>query len=286
LLSISKESGAYGTLVTATKRFKVYFFDIHLDNISNHDLCSWVEHERQWDIQDVTIRLWSMQFNKICRHAKRLGYSTPVYEWPDWHIKDKPIRYLTDDEELRILHELDTSCVKDPRLKRTRQAASDIFILMTDAGFRIGEACTLRWSNVDFDNGVIYLYRSKVPNDDYIPMTNRLLLTLRNRRKYIVGEYVFPGRYGGHRSVKKNRALTAAFIRAGLTDISPHCLRRTFATRLLSRGAAITDVQHLLGHASVTTTEKAYAAFVRNERFLKTIELLDRPNQPTLKCVT
>ena len=90
-----------------------------------------------------------------------------------------------------------------------------------------------------------------------------------------MGEYVFPGRYGGHRSVNKIRALTAAFRRAGLTDISPHCLRRTFATRLLSRGAAITDVQHLLGHASVTTTEKAYAAFVRNERFMKTIELLD-----------
>jgi integrase len=132
-----------------------------------------------------------MQFNKICRHAKLLDYYTPVYEWPDWHIKDKPIRYLTDDEELRILHELDTSCVKDPRLKRTRQAASDIFILMTDAGFRIGEASTLRWSNVDFDNGVIYSYRPKVTNDDYIPMTKRLLHTLRNRRKNIVGEYVF-----------------------------------------------------------------------------------------------
>ena len=170
-ISISKESGAYGTLVTATKRFKDYFSDICLDNISNRNLCCWVEHERQRDIQDVTIRLWSMQFNKICRHAKRLGYYTPVYEWPEWHIKDKPIRYLTDDEELRILHELDTSRVRDPMLRRTRQAASDIFILMIDAGFRIGEACTLRWSDVDFDNSAIYLYRSKVSNDDYIPMT-------------------------------------------------------------------------------------------------------------------
>ena len=286
LLSISKESGAYETLLKATKRFKNYFCDIDLDNISNRDLCCWVEHERQRDIQDVTIRLWSMQFNKICRHALRLGYYTPVYEWPEWHIKDKPIRYLTDDEELRILCELDTIHVKDPMHKRSRQAARDIFILMIDAGFRIGEASTLRWSNVDFDNGVIYVYRSKVSNDDFIPMTNRLLLTLQNRRKSIEGEYVFPGRYDGHKSVKKNCALTAAFRRAGLTDISPHCLRRTFATRLLSRGAAITDVQHLLGHASVKTTERAYAAFVRNERFMKTIELLDQPNQPMLKGVT
>jgi integrase len=197
-----------------------------------------------------------MQFNKVCRHAKRLGYYTPVYEWPEWHIKDKPIRYLTDDEELRILSELDTLHVKDSMQRRSRQAARDIFILMIDAGFRVGEASTLRWSNVDFDNGIIYVYRPKVSNDDFIPMTNRLQLTLQNRRKRIDGEYVFPGRYEGHKSVKKNCALTAAFRRAGLTDISPHCLGKTFTTRLLIRGPAITDVQHLLGHASVKTTER------------------------------
>jgi integrase len=62
-------------------------------------------------------------------------------------------------------------------------------------------------------------------------------------------------------------------------------LRKTFATRLLSRGAAITDVQHLLGHASVKTTERAYAAFVKNERFKQTIDLLDKPVLPKLKNV-
>ena len=56
-------------------------------------------------------------------------------------------------------------------------------------------------------------------------------------------------------------------------------------TRLLSRGAAITDVQHLLGHTSVKTTERAYAAFVKNERFKQTIDLLDTPTQPRLKIV-
>jgi len=68
-------------------------------------------------------------------------------------------------------------------------------------------------------------------------------------------------------------------------EISSHNLRKTFATRLLSRGAAITDVQHLLGHSSVKTTEKAYAAFVKNERFKQTIDLLDQPVMPKLKVV-
>jgi integrase len=47
----------------------------------------------------------------------------------------------------------------------------------------------------------------------------------------------------------------------------------------------MTDVQHLLGHASVKTTEKAYAAFVKNERFKQTIDLLDKPVFPRLEVV-
>jgi integrase len=96
---------------------------------------------------------------------------------------------------------------------------------------------------------------------------------------------VFPGRFGGHKTIQNNRALEAAFQRARVTDVSSHNLRKTFATRLLSRGAAITDVQHLLGHATVKTTEKAYAAFVKNERFKQTIDLLDAPKEPMLTVV-
>ena len=72
-------------------------------------------------------------------------------------------------------------------------------------------------------------------------MTKRLRMVLVNRRKSIDGEYVFPGRFGGHKTIQNNQALEAAFRRAGLDDISSHNLRKTFATRLLSRGAAITD---------------------------------------------
>lgn len=286
LLAVSKESGAYGSLVTATNRFKDHFDDISLDEITNRQLLRWVEAERKRGIKDITIRLWAWQFNKICRNAKRLGYYTPEYEWGEWNIKDKPIRYLNDAEEQKILQELDPNRVTDANHKRARQAARDIFIVMIDAGFRINEASTLKWSEIDFYNGVIYLYRSKVSNDDFIPMTQRLRGTLENRRKTVEGEYVFPGRFGGHKTIRNNKALEAAFDRAGLDDISSHNLRKTFATRLLSRGAAITDVQHLLGHSSVKTTERAYAAFVRNERYKQTVDLLNEPQKPELKVVS
>ena len=275
LLDTSKESGAYTSLCVAANNFKKYFDNQHLDRITSRDLARWVEHERLRGIKDNTIRLWSRQFNKICKNADRLGYYKPNYEWGEWLVKDKPIRYLTDDEEQRVLDELNPDKIKDKRHKQCRQTARDLFITMLDSGFRIGEVSTMKWEDVDFENNVIYLFRSKVGNEDFIPMTKRLRSTLENRKLSFDREYVFEGINGSHKTIKNNRALTAAFKRAGVEGVSSHNARKTFATRLLNRGAAITDVQHLLGHASVKTTERAYAAFVKNDRFKKTVELLD-----------
>lgn len=64
---------------------------------------------------------------------------------------------------------------------------------MLESGFRIGEVSTMKWEDVDFENNVIYLFRSKVGNEDFIPMTKRLRATLENRKLSFDGEYVFAG---------------------------------------------------------------------------------------------
>jgi integrase len=191
----------------------------------------------------------------------------------------KPRRYLTREEIAAVIEHA-------PRWFRPLVVAG------VYTGARKCELTRLRWSDIDFADGKIALYRPKVGNADSIDLHPdvaeelKALRARREKRKTVKDtDFVFLSRRGGpFTNVSRSWAITLE--RAGLAGrdgLTFHSLRHSHATWFLSNGGSVRDLQAQLGHAALSTTE-IYAAAV-NERRRATVLAMDfRPRSaPTKK---
>lgn len=126
-------------------------------------------------------------------------------------------------------------------------------------GLRVSEITKLRIEDLDLPERVALIARAKGDKDRYVPIPARLVEELRRWTAGRTAGYLFPSPRGTGRplTTRAVQYLTAAAgVRAGISKrVTPHKLRHTYATTLLDRGANLREVQELLGHASVATTE-------------------------------
>ena len=105
----------------------------------------------------------------------------------------------------------------------------------------------LKWQHIDFRSGVISLPRSKHGESCHVPMNSALKKTLLELKASSRSAYVFPVN-------PPDEWFPAALDNVGIRDFSWHCLRHTFASRLVMAGVDLRTVQELLGHKSIVTT--------------------------------
>jgi integrase/recombinase XerD len=136
--------------------------------------------------------------------------------------------------------------------------------LLWACGLRATEVVTLPLTAISFDPPVLRV-RGKGSKDRVVPMgepaADALRAWLDGRKRWLgdVGSpYVFPGRNKKKPLTRqalwkllRQRGLEAGMLRS----FSPHVLRHSFATHLLEGGADLREVQAMLGHADVATTE-------------------------------
>lgn len=129
-------------------------------------------------------------------------------------------------------------------------------------GARISEACGLDVDDIDLDERAVLL-RGKGSRERRLPLgahaAEAISAYLVRGRPALMSRStpaLFINARGGRLSRQSAwDAISRAADRAGLSGVSPHTLRHSFATHLLEGGADVRVVQELLGHASVTTTQ-------------------------------
>ena len=165
---------------------------------------------------------------------------------------------LSNDEIDAIIATFDLSL---PDQARNRVIVEVLY----GCGLRVSELVNLHLSNIYPDDECL-LVTGKGDKQRWVPINStalHLMLqyveTIRSHQKIRHGEenYVFINRLGTHLS--RNYVfmfLKEAVRKAGIKKtISPHSLRHSFATELVTNGADLRAVQEMLGHEKISTTE-------------------------------
>lgn len=182
------------------------------------------------------------------------GISTPKQE------KTIPA-YLPVDEMFRLLERPDKN---DPLGLRDRA----ILEVLYSCGIRVSELVGMNAGSVDFNERLVRVL-GKGNKQRILPIGKKALGALRHymeatrrlRRKTEGVDQngpLFINFRGGRLSTRSVNKIVKRYAGMGglMANITPHSLRHTFATHLLDGGADLRSVQELLGHVSLSTTQK------------------------------
>ncbi len=153
-------------------------------------------------------------------------------------------------------------CYQDDSPIGFRDAA--LIAVLYAGGLRRSEIIKLEVANYDAETGALTIIGGKGGKDRvcYLGTGSDALADWLNLRGSSAGPLFYPIRRGGHIERHRLTEQSILFIlkkrgdQAGVKAFSPHDMRRTFISDLLSAGADISTVQKLAGHADVQTTAR------------------------------
>lgn len=157
-------------------------------------------------------------------------------------------RYLSSDELAR-LGEAFRRFVDEGRF----QTGIVALRLLLFTGARLREILDLRWQDVDFERGLLFLPDSKTGRKT-ITLNAPALATLQSLSR--IGTYVFPGITPDVPRADLKKPWTAVTEAAGLKGLRIHDLRHSFASVGAGAGLGLPIVGKLLGHTQAATTQR------------------------------
>jgi len=169
---------------------------------------------------------------------------------------------LTIEEVKKLLNCITSSFSLASSSFKIFEGTRDLAIidLLISTGIRIGEICSIKLNDINIIDKTLLIHgKGRKERLLYLSSTE----TINNIKKWLdirsnhFTNYLFLNRYGNPLTIHSIENIFYKY--RDLSKINPnstpHYLRHTFATNLLSNGADIRSVQEILGHSSISTTE-------------------------------
>ncbi|MBT1178111.1 tyrosine recombinase XerC [Bifidobacterium vespertilionis] len=262
-----------------------------LNAVGTDDLRRWMAHESHTHARSSMARkiVAVRGFFRFCHERGMIGVD-PAAPLMTPKIPDTLPAVLTEAQAERMMDDADRAAGEGgggpsdrdaDRGKRAAAKSADEPIRLRDAaivellyatGIRVAELVGLDMGDVDFSQRTARV-TGKGNKQRVVPFGAPAESSLRRwiedgRPKLLAGggvgdgtagsmQALFLGARGGRINQRVVReAVHAAARRAGVPDISPHALRHSAATHMLNGGADLREVQEMLGHSSLSTTQR------------------------------
>ncbi len=247
------------TLRAYTKDLKEFlsFMDKKPDEIDNLDIRSFLASLHHKKLKKSSIARKLATIRSFFKYLHREGYvkKNPAKLVSTPRIPKNLPRFLSIDEVFSLM---DTP--KGDTFKITRDKA--ILELLYSSGLRVSELTSLDMSDLDLKESLIRV-KGKGKKERIIPIGSKAMDAIKNYLPERISlkkksQALFLNNRGGRLTQRSIRRILIEYSRmVNLKGyLSPHVLRHTFATHLLHGGADLRSIQELLGHSSLSTTQK------------------------------
>jgi len=218
--------------------------------ITSADIRTWQRELLERGLRPAAVRRKMAALRAFFRWAEREGLCPRIPSFPRAPAEAPRAPLAPDRAALnRLLREAERSGPRDLALVR----------LMLSCGLRISEAASLRVSDLQLgERSGRARVRGKGGKLREVPIPSEARRALREwLARHPGGEWLFPGRGGGHLSPSAAwRAIKALAWRARIPSLRPHQLRHACAYHMLRAGADLVLVGAMLGHARLDTTAR------------------------------